>query len=105
VWLAAQDALHQRSSLSKVPIAGKAECLPHVSRHRCIDGGHDIGLSRAWANFRSGRPHHVLLVPSAETAGMLFWALLTSGQITMRKVDSWQTLAEKPTAQCIDLAA
>jgi putative transposase len=45
------------------------------------------------------------VLPSAETAGMLFWALLASGQITMRKVDGWQTLAEKPTAQCIDLAA
>jgi hypothetical protein len=29
----------------------------------------------------------------AETAAMLFWALLTSGQITMRKVDGWQSLA------------
>jgi len=44
------------------------------------------------------------VLPSAETAAMLFWALLASGQITMRKVDGWQTLAEKPTAQCIDLA-
>jgi putative transposase len=26
-------------------------------------------------------------------AAILFWALLASGQITMRKVDSWQTLA------------
>jgi transposase-like protein len=38
------------------------------------------------------------VLPSAETAAMLFWALLASGQITMRKVDGWQTLAEKPTA-------
>ena len=45
------------------------------------------------------------VLPSAETAAMLFWALLASGQITMRKVDGWQTLAEKPIAQCIDLAA
>ena len=45
------------------------------------------------------------VLPSAETAAMLFWALLASGQITMRKVDGWQTLAEKPTAQCIDLVA
>jgi hypothetical protein len=36
---------------------------------------------------------------------MLFWALLASGQIKMRKVDGWHTLAEKPIAQCIDLAA
>jgi putative transposase len=45
------------------------------------------------------------VLPSAETAAMLFWALLVSGQVTMRKVDGWQTLAEKPTVQCIDLAA
>ena len=37
------------------------------------------------------------VLPSAETAAMLFWALLASGQITMRKVDGWPTLAEKPT--------
>ena len=39
-----------------------------------------------------------------ETAAMLFWALRASGQITMRK-DGWQTLAEKPDGQIIDLAA
>lgn len=44
-------------------------------------------------------------VPSAETAAMLFWALLASGQITMRKVDGWHTLAKKLTDQPIDLAA
>jgi transposase-like protein len=31
------------------------------------------------------------LLPCAETAAMLFWALLASGQITMRRVDGWQT--------------
>jgi putative transposase len=45
------------------------------------------------------------VLPSADTAAMLFWALLASGQITMRKVDGWQTLAIKPTDQPIDLAA
>jgi putative transposase len=37
------------------------------------------------------------VLPSAETAAMLFWALLASGQITMRKVDGWQCLSEKPS--------
>jgi len=32
------------------------------------------------------------VLPSAETAAMLFWALLASGQITMRKVDGWRSL-------------
>jgi putative transposase len=46
------------------------------------------------------------VLPSAETAVMLFWALLASGQITMRKVDGWQTLAQKPAAALpLDLAA
>jgi transposase-like protein len=45
------------------------------------------------------------VLPSADTAAMLFWALLASGQINMRKVDGWQTLATKPNDQPIDLAA
>jgi putative transposase len=45
------------------------------------------------------------VLPSAETAAMLFWALLASGQINMRKVDGWQTLATRTIDQPIDLAA
>lgn len=44
------------------------------------------------------------VLPSAETAAMLFWALLAAGQIVMRKVDGWQTMPE-PFAEPIDLAA
>jgi putative transposase len=44
------------------------------------------------------------VLPSAETAAMLFWALLASGQINMRKVDGWQTLAVAPTKQTNDQA-
>jgi transposase-like protein len=45
------------------------------------------------------------VLPCAETAAMLFWALMASGQIVMRKVNGWQSLAEKPADQIIDLAA
>src|SRR5207237_1707315 len=45
------------------------------------------------------------VLPSAETAAMLFWALLASGQITMRKVDGWQSLTQKLADKPIDLAA
>ena len=46
------------------------------------------------------------VLPSAETAAMLFWALMASGQITMRKVDGWQTLSEKLADPVpVDLAA
>jgi putative transposase len=44
------------------------------------------------------------VLPSAETAAMLFWALLASGQIVLRKVDGWTTIAQ-PLAEPIDLAA
>src|SRR5437899_3007880 len=44
--------------------------------------------------------------PSAETAAMLFWALLASGQTTMRKVDGWQTFDQPLIATApLDLAA
>ena len=45
------------------------------------------------------------VLPSVDTTAMLFWALLASGQINMRKVDGWQTLATKPIDQPISLAA
>ena len=45
------------------------------------------------------------VLPSAETAAMLFWALLASGQITMRKIDGWRTITTKFIDQPIDLAA
>ena len=43
------------------------------------------------------------LLPCAEPAAMLFWALLASGQITMRRVDGWPTLDRSPSD--LDLAA
>jgi transposase-like protein len=43
-------------------------------------------------------------LPSAKTAAMLFWALLAAGQIVLRKVDGWKSLAT-PFAEPIDLAA
>jgi putative transposase len=43
------------------------------------------------------------LLPCAETGAMLLWALLASGQITLRRVDSWPTLDQPPAP--LDLAA
>jgi transposase-like protein len=45
------------------------------------------------------------VLPSAETAAMMFWALVAAGQISMRKVDGWKTLAVKPADLPVDLAA
>lgn len=43
------------------------------------------------------------VLPCEDTACMLFWALLAGGQITLRKVDGWQSLHHLPIA--LDLAA
>jgi putative transposase len=45
------------------------------------------------------------VLPSADTAAMLFWALLAAGQINLSKIDGWQTMATIAIAQPIDLAA
>jgi hypothetical protein len=36
---------------------------------------------------------------------MLFWALIASRQITLRKVDGWQSLHVLPAKQLLDHAA
>jgi len=45
------------------------------------------------------------VLPCAETVPMLLWALMASGQIQMRKVDGWETLAQPIAPICLDLAA
>ena len=45
------------------------------------------------------------VLPCPETVPMLLWALLASGQIQMRKVDGWQTLAQPIKPMTLDLAA
>jgi transposase-like protein len=45
------------------------------------------------------------MLPCAETACMLFWALLASGQITLRRVDGWDTFHIPPAEPNLDYAA
>ena len=45
------------------------------------------------------------VLPAAETAPMLFWALLASGQIVMRKGDGWQSLDQPLEPTALDQAA
>ena len=45
------------------------------------------------------------VLPCAETVPMLLWALLASGQITMRKVDGWETLSQPIEPFALDQAA
>ena len=45
------------------------------------------------------------LLPCAETACLPFWAVLASGQITMRKADGWPSLHVAAPSPGFDLAA
>jgi len=45
------------------------------------------------------------VLPCAQTVPMLLWALMASGQINMRKVDGWETLAQPIQPLTLDLAA
>jgi hypothetical protein len=36
---------------------------------------------------------------------MLFWALLASGQIVMRRVDGWETISQPFDPEALDLVA
>jgi len=42
------------------------------------------------------------VLPCAETVPMLLWALMASGQIIMRKVDGWETLAQPVADATLD---
>lgn len=63
----------------------------------------DISLATLFPSFSTQSAQTA--PPCAQTAAMLFWALLAGGQIAMRKVDGWRSLAEKPIDQIIDVAA
>lgn len=45
------------------------------------------------------------VLPCADTLPMLLWALLASGQITMRKIDGWETLSQPIEPFVLDQAA
>jgi hypothetical protein len=64
---------------------------------------HDPAIERLHEAFKRRINTRTVLL-SADTAATLFWALLASGQINVRKVDCWQTLRRKPIDQPIDPA-
>ena len=45
------------------------------------------------------------VLPCADTVPMLLWALLASGQITMHKVDGWETLSQPIEPAALDRVA
>jgi transposase-like protein len=88
-------------SVAKVPSSHSALAR---ARRDCAGTCTTNAIERLHEEFKRGIKTQTVL-PSADTAAMLFWALLASGQINMRKIDGWQTLATKPIDQQIDLAA
>ncbi len=77
-------------ALPAQPMGGRSE-----PRTRSSDG----------ARRSSARSTRGTAPPRAETAAMPFRSPLASGQIAMRKVDGWRSLADKPHDPFIDLAA
>jgi len=61
-----------------------------------------IAIERLNEEFRR-RIKTQTVLPTPETVPMLFWALMASGQIQMRKVDGSETL-DQPLAESLDLA-
>jgi putative transposase len=97
-WRLKRSALPTAWTRPEIGCSPSPAC-PTASRDR-----HPLPMPSSAARGLKRRIKTQTRLPSAETAAMLFWALLPSGQITTRKVDRWQTLAAKPTVQCIDVA-
>ena len=73
---------------------------------RPVEAGQDDECHRAAARGVQRRIETQAVLPSAEAAVMmLFWALLAQGQLSMRKIDGWQSLAHPLADSAIDLAA
>ena len=102
------------AALWLVPRLGRFyQAYPHylVRLEACAEVIEDLGsgqvpdaLERLHEEFKR-RIKTQTVLPSAATAAMLFWALLASGQITMRKVDGWETLTQPLQPMPLDLAA
>ena len=94
---------------TKQEIETKRKAFIHKWRLKCKAVADSLGEAGdklfTFTRFPKSQWKSIRTSNAAETAAMLFWALLASGQITMRKVDGWQSLAEKPSDQIIDLAA
>jgi hypothetical protein len=86
------------------PACQRIECAISSSRASQSGRSSTNAIERLHKEFKR-RIKAQTVLPSADTAAMLFWALLPSGQINMRKVDGWQTLATTTIDQPIDLAA
>jgi phosphoglycolate phosphatase-like HAD superfamily hydrolase len=119
-------AAYKRQSLDVQPLPGARELLTYLTDAQIpwaiatsghmetarpvlaqlgIDFDRVVIVTRDQVRFAKRRIKTQTVLPSAETAAMLFWVLLASGQITMRKVDGCQCLAEKPRDHIMDLAA
>jgi hypothetical protein len=92
----------------QISLESRGVHLPFTMGHEIAGEVAALGPRSPFAAARTASKRRIktqTVLPSAETAAMLFWALLASGQITMRKVDGWQSLTQKLADNPIDLAA
>ena len=102
LYVAMSRARKERTSVFASHL--RTECAISSSRDSQSGRPSTNAIERLHEEFKR-RIKTLTVLPSADTAAMLFWALLASGQINMRKVDGWQTLATTTIDQPIDLAA
>ena len=76
---------------------------PTKFSNRLVSNAHNTNAIERWHEDFKRRITTPTVLPSAEMAATLIWALLASGQIALRKVDGWQTLST--LAKPIDLIA
>ena len=98
---AVADSLEEAGE-SCSPSRGCRRAMEERANHKCHEGGANA-IERLHEEFK--RRIKTRRAASAETAAMLFWALLASGQIQIRKVDGWQSLATPCADQPVALAA
>ncbi len=76
----------------KAALSHWGQALKRFAKQKEVDPPVECNRSIA-SEFKKRRIKTQTVLPCAETAAMLFWALLALGKIAMRKVDGSDTLA------------
>ena len=102
LYVAMSRARKERTSVFASGL--RIECAISSSRASQSGRSSTNAIERLHEEFKR-RIKTLTVLPSADTAAMLFWALRASGQTNIRKIDGWQTPATTTIDQPIDLAA
>ena len=93
-----------RARLARVPAGDRLFSFTRLDPSQWKSARTTNAIERLNEEFRR-RIKTQTVLPCAETVPMLLWALLASGQIQLRKIDGWETLAHPLEPMALDLAA